>query len=140
VTLPTADVLEVSLLESIQLFVDPIMEPSDTQLPATISQAEIITRSDAHTTLVVPALIADLGDDAGWRYVEFFTANIPSRRRTRRHHKPRAGTAECSRSSPRGRPLPRPGGHGTPAPPPLRLRYREPMPALSLTHTQTFLS
>jgi hypothetical protein len=25
---------------------------------------------------VVPALIADLGDQAGWRYVEFFTAKI----------------------------------------------------------------
>ena len=24
----------------------------------------------------VPALIADLGDQANWRYVEFFTANI----------------------------------------------------------------
>jgi hypothetical protein len=35
---------------------------TQTQLPATISQAEI-TPSDVHTTLVVPALIADLGDD-----------------------------------------------------------------------------
>jgi hypothetical protein len=25
---------------------------------------------------VVPALIPDLGDEAGWRYVEFVTANI----------------------------------------------------------------
>jgi hypothetical protein len=24
----------------------------------------------------VPTLIADLGDEAAWRYVEFFTANI----------------------------------------------------------------
>ena len=32
---------------------------------------------------VVPALIADAGDAAGWRYVEFFTANIrnPNTRR-----------------------------------------------------------
>jgi hypothetical protein len=32
---------------------------------------------------VVPALIADLGDEAAWRYVEFFTANIrnPNTRR-----------------------------------------------------------
>jgi hypothetical protein len=51
------------------------MEPSETQLPATITQAEI-TSSDAHTSLVVPALIADIGDDASWRYVEFFPANI----------------------------------------------------------------
>jgi hypothetical protein len=27
-------------------------------------------------TYIVPALIADLGDAANWRYVEFFTANI----------------------------------------------------------------
>jgi Luciferase-like monooxygenase/Phage integrase, N-terminal SAM-like domain len=27
-------------------------------------------------TYIVPALIADLGDQASWRYVEFFTANI----------------------------------------------------------------
>jgi len=62
------------------------MEPSDTQdtqLPATITQAEIITSSDAPTSLVVPSLIADVGDDASWRYVEFFTANIrnPNTRR-----------------------------------------------------------
>ena len=59
------------------------MEPTDTQLPATIIQAEITTSSDPHTTLIVPALIADLGDDATWRYVEFFTANIrnPNTRR-----------------------------------------------------------
>ena len=67
------------------------MEPSDTQLPATITQAEIITPSDAHTTLVVPALIADLGDDASWRYVEFFTANI------RNPHTRRAYARACSR-------------------------------------------
>jgi site-specific recombinase XerD len=31
----------------------------------------------------VPALIADLGEEAAWRYVEFFTANIrnPNTRR-----------------------------------------------------------
>ena len=59
------------------------MEPTETQLPATITQAEIIAPSDAHTSLVVPALIADLGDDASWRYVEFFTVNIrnPNTRR-----------------------------------------------------------
>ena len=51
------------------------MDPTKTQLPATITQAEITT-SEVHTSLVVPALIADIGDDASWRYVEFFTANI----------------------------------------------------------------
>ena len=55
------------------------MEPTDTQLPATITQAEIITPPDVHTSLIVPALIADVGDDASWRYVEFFTANIRNR-------------------------------------------------------------
>jgi len=27
---------------------------------------------------VVPALIADLGDETAWRYVEFFTALVPN--------------------------------------------------------------
>src|SRR6267142_87027 len=68
------------------------MEPSDTQLPATISQTQAeIAPSDLHTTLLVPALIADLGDDASWRYVEFFTANI------RNPHTRRAYTRACSR-------------------------------------------
>jgi site-specific recombinase XerD len=41
------------------------------------------TASDLRTMHVVPALIADCGEDAGWRYVEFFTANIrnPNTRR-----------------------------------------------------------
>jgi site-specific recombinase XerD len=68
------------------------MEPSDTQLPAIIQRAEIIsTDDDVRTTLVVPALIADLGDAAGWRYVEFFTANI------RNPHTRRAYARACSR-------------------------------------------
>jgi site-specific recombinase XerD len=66
------------------------MEPSDTQLPATIQQAEIMPTDDVRTTLVVPALIADLGDDASWRYVEFFTANI------RNPHTRRAYARACS--------------------------------------------
>jgi hypothetical protein len=38
---------------------------------------------DAYATALVPALLADEGDAAGWRYVEFFTANIrnPNTRR-----------------------------------------------------------
>ncbi len=67
------------------------MEPSDTQLPATITQAEIITPPDAPTSLVVPALIADVGDDASWRYIEFFTANI------RNPHTRRAYARACAR-------------------------------------------
>jgi hypothetical protein len=56
------------------------LEPTKTQLPAAIAEAEIMT-SDVHSSLVVPALIADIGDDASWRYVEFFTANIATRTR-----------------------------------------------------------
>jgi site-specific recombinase XerD len=38
---------------------------------------------DAYAAALVPALIADAGNAAGWRYVEFFTANIrnPNTRR-----------------------------------------------------------
>jgi hypothetical protein len=38
---------------------------------------------EGHRRSAVPALIADAGDLAGWRYVEFFTANIrnPNTRR-----------------------------------------------------------
>jgi site-specific recombinase XerD len=48
-------------------------------LPALLPAAA----SDRRDTHVVPALIADRGEDAGWRYVEFFTANIrnPNTRR-----------------------------------------------------------
>ena len=57
------------------------MEPTNTHLPATIQQAEVTV--DQRAVHVVPALIADLGDEAAWRYVEFFTANIrnPNTRR-----------------------------------------------------------
>jgi hypothetical protein len=54
---------------------------SKNQPPATIQQAEVTSNPRAFN--VVPALIADLGDEAAWRYVEFFTANIrnPNTRR-----------------------------------------------------------
>ena len=39
----------------------------------------------------MPALIADLGDAANWRYVEFFTANINN------DHTRRAYARACSR-------------------------------------------
>lgn len=50
------------------------------QLPAPIPPGALTTRTDPH---LVPALIADAGDQASWRYVEFFTANIrnPNTRR-----------------------------------------------------------
>jgi site-specific recombinase XerD len=43
------------------------------QVPALIEAGQLAT-PDA--TTIVPALIANAGDHAGWRYVEFFTANI----------------------------------------------------------------
>jgi site-specific recombinase XerD len=63
--------------------------PTKTQLPATIQQAEIT--ADQRALNVVPALIADLGDEAGWRYVEFSTANI------RNPHTRRAYARACAR-------------------------------------------
>ena len=50
------------------------------QLPAVIPSGALTPLTDAH---LVPALIADLGEPAAWRYVEFFTANIrnPNTRR-----------------------------------------------------------
>ena len=48
-------------------------------------------RLDQRALNVVPALIADLGDAGGWRYVEFFTANI------RNPHTRRAYARACSR-------------------------------------------
>jgi site-specific recombinase XerD len=50
------------------------MEPSDTQLPAIIQQTELSV--DVLARALVPAIIANLGDQASWRYVEFFAANI----------------------------------------------------------------
>jgi hypothetical protein len=45
------------------------------QLPALLQLGALTSPSD---TYIVPALIADAGDAAGWRYVEFFTANTTS--------------------------------------------------------------
>jgi integrase/recombinase XerD len=59
------------------------------QLPATITSAEVV--ADQRALHVVPALIADLGDEAAWRYVEFFTANI------RNPHTRRAYARACNR-------------------------------------------
>ena len=50
------------------------------QLPATVLPGTFALKADIR---LVPGLIADLGEQAGWRYVEFFTANIrnPNTRR-----------------------------------------------------------
>jgi hypothetical protein len=48
------------------------------------------------TFIVVPAPIADLGDQANWRYVEFFTANI-NNDHTRRAYARACRTAHAGR-------------------------------------------
>jgi site-specific recombinase XerD len=58
------------------------------QLPAIISPAALTTPAD---TYIVPALIADVGEQASWRYVEFFTANINN------DHTRRAYARACAR-------------------------------------------
>jgi site-specific recombinase XerD len=58
------------------------------QLPAVIQPGALIAPAD---TYIVPAVIAALGDQAGWRYVEFFTANIHN------EHTRRAYRRACSR-------------------------------------------
>ena len=57
------------------------MAPPDDHLPATLQPGALATLTDS--SHLVPALIADAGDQAAWRYVEFFTANIsnPNTRR-----------------------------------------------------------
>ena len=57
------------------------------QSPITSSEVT----ADQRALNVVPALIADLGDEAAWRYVEFFTANI------RNPHTRRAYGRACAR-------------------------------------------
>src|ERR1700693_3197942 len=53
------------------------------QLPAISRPSALTSPIDAYAATLVPALIAGAGDAAGWRYVEFFTANIrnPNTRR-----------------------------------------------------------
>src|SRR6202162_1769846 len=62
---------------------DPRPTDPPNQLPAIIRPAAVTSPIDAYAATLVPALIADAGDAAGWRYVEFFTANIrnPNTRR-----------------------------------------------------------
>lgn len=52
---------------------DPHPPDRSNQLPA-ISPSAPTSPIDVHAATLVPALIADAGDAAGWRYVEFFTA------------------------------------------------------------------
>jgi hypothetical protein len=48
------------------------MTPTSDQLPATIDPAALTTPAPAVDTYIVPPLIGNAGDQAGWRYVEFF--------------------------------------------------------------------
>src|SRR5690349_7695830 len=59
---------------------DPGTSPETSTSLTVIQPTAVATPED---TTIVPALIANLGDQAGWRYVEFFTANIrnPTTRR-----------------------------------------------------------
>jgi hypothetical protein len=67
---------------------DEAEEPKN-RLPAIFTPTEVA--SNPRALNVVPALIADLGDEAAWRYVEFFTANI------RNPHTRRAYARACNR-------------------------------------------
>jgi site-specific recombinase XerD len=58
------------------------------QLPAVLQAGALVVRPD---TYIVPSLLADAGEEAGWRYVEFFTANINN------PHTRRAYARACAR-------------------------------------------
>ena len=53
---------------------------NETSLPTIFGPGDLLPASP---TNLVPALIADAGDVAGWRYINFFTSNIrnPNTRR-----------------------------------------------------------
>jgi len=53
------------------------------QLPVPVERKTAITKARTTPQIVVPALIADLGEQSSWRYAEFFSANIsnPNTRR-----------------------------------------------------------
>jgi hypothetical protein len=46
------------------------------QLPAIIEPAEPSALTPLSAGHLIPALIAAAGDQAAWRYIDFFTANI----------------------------------------------------------------
>ena len=60
------------------------------QLPAVLPSGAIAPAASADT-YIVPVLVAALGDQASWRYVEFFAANINN------PHTQRAYARACSR-------------------------------------------
>jgi hypothetical protein len=71
------------------------MPHPDDQLPAIIDPLPPSPAATPSGTYTVPALITDAGGErAGWRYVEFFTANINN------DHTRRAYAPACSRFFP----------------------------------------
>src|SRR5690348_14843690 len=54
-----------------------------TNPPPAVLQPGILAPAGTTDTYILPALIADAGEPAAWRYVEFFAANIrnPNTRR-----------------------------------------------------------
>jgi hypothetical protein len=79
----------ITTLSCVRFFLLKGNDPAADQLPA-IVQPGAVTPLPTDTHLV-PALIAAAGEQAGWRYVEFFTANI------RNPHTRRAFALACSR-------------------------------------------
>lgn len=63
--------------------------PAD-QIPAVLEPAQPGARTPLPDGQLIPALIADAGETAAWRYIDFFTANIRNPN-TRRAH-----TRACS--------------------------------------------
>ncbi len=61
------------------------------QLPALIQPGALTPLPDGK---LIPSLIADAGEHATWRYIDFFTANI------RNPNTRRAYTRACASSSP----------------------------------------
>src|SRR5580704_15923397 len=66
---------------------DAVSSPEPETLPALRPAAAVATTREPH---VIPALIAEAGEQAGWRYIEFFTANI------RNSHTRRAYARACA--------------------------------------------
>jgi site-specific recombinase XerD len=64
--------------------------PDDDHLPTLIERSALAIAAPVDTH-IVPALITQAGDQAGWRYVEFFAANI------RNPHTRRAYARACGR-------------------------------------------
>jgi hypothetical protein len=55
--------------------------------------------AELQRSCLVPALIADAGDAAGWRYVEFFAANIDNDNDNTRRAYRHIGGSQCERCS-----------------------------------------